>query len=106
MEKLVKPPKPDEISLTTMVTKDVAFPNGRTVRYKMSQWHWDMISFADIWNEYYGRENGMLYEFYKKIPNSTDEQLSHATMTSLRDQYNSILADTIEGEEPEFFDPR
>ena len=106
VEKFVYPPKPTEESLTEIITREITFPNGRTVRWRMSRWHWEMIAFIELWNEYYKREHSYLYECFKRIPNSTDEVLSNGMMMTLRDGYKALLDETAPGEEPAYPDPR
>lgn len=105
MERFVTPPKPTEETLTEIVSRDVPFPNGRTLRLAMSAWHWQMIEFLELWNEHYNREHGILYEFYNALPNVTDQRFSKSLMLLLRDDYNEWLANAADGE-PKFPDPR
>jgi hypothetical protein len=107
MKPVVRPPRPSEETLTELVTRDVALPNGRVLRLTMSRWHWEMIEFIDIWNEYYGREpGGIIYQFYKACPNIPDSRFAKAAMSLLRDDYNEWTAGLPPGEDPVFDDPR
>lgn len=106
MEKLVYVPKPTEEKILNIITKEVSFPNGRVMRLSISEWHWEMLDFISIWDAYYKREHGILYEFHKAKPHLTNERFSNALMLLLRDDYNQWEADTPEGEEPSLFDPR
>ncbi|MCR6734311.1 MAG: hypothetical protein NVV83_09590 [Afipia sp.] len=105
-EKLVFAPRPSEEKLLNIITKEISFPNGRVSRIAISEWHWEMIAFVELWNDHYKREHGMLYEFHKQRPHITDETFSRAIMLLLRDDYNGWLDDTPEGEDPSFDDPR
>ena len=98
MPRLVTPPEPTEEKLLKIIARDVTFPNGRAMRVAISQWHWEMLDFIAIWDAYYRREAGMLYEFCKQKPNITSERFSNAVMSILRKDYNDWRADTPPGE--------
>ena len=100
----VSPPVPNEDTLTTIVARDVALPNGRVLHMRMSEWHWAMVEFLELWNEYYRREAGLIYEFHKNLPNVSDEHFSNVIMTILRDDYEDVVARQRAGEQ--ILDPR
>ncbi|MBN9050366.1 MAG: hypothetical protein J0H78_12945 [Rhizobiales bacterium] len=106
MEKKVRLPEPTEDKLTNLIIREVPLPNGRILKLQMSEWHWEMLAFEEVWNDVYGREYGLIYEFYKMAPNTKDRVLSDAMMSVLRDDYNEYLAKFAPGEEPEYDDPR
>lgn len=106
MDKIIEPPAPTEEKLLSMVTRDVIFPNGRSMTMAMSQWHWEMVAFVDIWNDHYSREQGILWEFLQQKNNVTDTFFAEAVMAILRDDYNEWLAATPSGKPIRFVDPR
>lgn len=106
MEKLIEPPQPTEDSLLALVAKDIVFPNGRVMRVEISQWHWDLIAFIELWNDYYEREAGVLYEFHLKAKQLPDKRFSNAVMGVLRDKYNAWLEEVPTGGKLQFVDPR
>ncbi len=81
-------PDPTEETLTRIVIKEVDFPNGRTMKVRMSEWHWAMVEFFDRFKVRKGWEHGILYEWYKASPNCTDADFSDSIMLLIRDNYN------------------
>jgi hypothetical protein len=89
-----------------LIAREIALPNGRVLCMTMSQWHWEMVTFLELWDEHYGRTHGLIYEFFRMLPNTTDRKFANAVMGVLRDDYNQWLAEFPPGEEPAFPDPR
>jgi hypothetical protein len=102
----VKPPEPTEAAITSIATREVVFPNGRTVKLSLSDWHWEMIAFYDLWNVEYGREQGILYEWVKLRSNIPDRMLGDAIMLLIREQYDGWVKALPAGHELVFPAPR
>jgi hypothetical protein len=66
---IVEAPFPHEEKLLNIQVKDIAFPNGRTVKLRMSRWHWDMVEYIDQGDDY---ETGILFKWVTMRLNKTD----------------------------------
>jgi hypothetical protein len=103
-------PEPTEDSVMAFEPRTVALPNGVVLNLRLCRWHWQMIAFFDLWNDYYAREDGIVYEWFKATVatpslGSFEREFSDTIMIHLRDIYEEAHRDLAPGERKPFEPP-